>query len=391
MPEPRSRLSPALLALLTLLAAAPDGRAQEVEPGAPYVPTPMNVVAEMLRLADPSPGDTVYDLGSGDGRLPIAAARTYGAHGVGVEIDSALVARSRRHAREAGVDSLVRFVRGDLFEMDLHPASVVTLYLFPDMNERLRPKILRQMEPGARVVAHDFSMGAWRADSVVHVREGSPSLDLFDELEEGWERFETRGRRVDSLLPDPGPAERHATVYLWVIPADVDGTWRVRLPNGDTRRVEIDQRFQELRVAGRDRAGGAWVRADSVRLALETDGRTLRLRGTVSGDRMRGRAADGGAWSARRVEGTAGSVLEWEGDARGYSEGRIRDPAPSATSAAARSDDRGRRAGRRTSRSSGRRRRGPAGTGTRNSRFRNRRPGPSSPDRAGTGPPAPPA
>lgn len=320
MPEPRSRLIVVLsFLLLPLIASVPEARSQEadstapdVEPGAPYVPTPMNVVEEMLRLAAPSPRDTLYDLGSGDGRLPITAARLYGARGVGVELDSGLVARSRRHARGAGVDSLVRFVRGDLFETDLRPATVVTLYLFPDMNRRLRPKILRQMEPGARVVAHDFSMGEWRADSVVRVQEGSTATDLFEELDGDWSALGDRTPDLDSLLPEPRSLERRATVYLWIVPADVDGTWELRLPDGGAERVEIDQRFQELRLGGKDGAGAARVHADSVALTLEYGGETVRLRGTVRGDRMEGRTPDGGTWSARRLPGTGGSVLEWE-------------------------------------------------------------------------------
>lgn len=324
MREPRV---PLLVSFLTLLLAAaavpPAAPAQEgkleKEPGAPYVPTPMSVVAEMLELADVSATDTVYDLGSGDGRLPITAARLYGSRGLGVELDSALVARSRRHARAAGVDSLVRFVRGDLFETDIRPATVLTLYLFPEMNERLRPRILREMEPGNRVVAHDFSMGAWDADSVVTVRERDHGLDLFEEVSGGWDGFGGPETGVDTLLPEIEPVEPRATVYLWIVPADVGGTWSLALPGGGMASVRIDQRFQEMRATagdGIESVSGARVRADSVRLTVDRGGETLRLRGTVSGDRMRGRTAGGESWSARRVEDTDASILEWEGKAR---------------------------------------------------------------------------
>lgn len=313
-------LLPSLLVLLVALAAPAGAPAQEQapdekEPGAPYVPTPMGVVTEMLELAGVTARDTVYDLGSGDGRLPITAARLYGSRGLGVELDSGLVARSRRHAREAGVDSLVRFVRGDLFETDIRPATVLTLYLFPGMNERLRPRILREMEPGNRVVAHDFSMGEWDADSVVTVRKRG-GVQLPDGLFDGPEGFGERTTAADTLLPDVDAGTGRATLYLWVIPADVGGTWSFTLPGGESGRVRIDQRFQELRAAavggGIDSVSSARVHADSVEIRLAVDGERLRLRGAVDGDRMRGRAAEAGPWSARRVEDTDASILEWE-------------------------------------------------------------------------------
>ena len=323
MREPRTdlaaRFALPLLALVLLLGAPPAAPAQEdpagEEPGAPYVPTPMSVVTRMLELARVTDSDTLYDLGSGDGRLPITAARLYGSRGVGVELDSSLVTRSRRRAREAGVDNLVRFVRGDLFETDIRPATVLTLYLFPGMNERLRPRILREMEPGDRVVAHDFSMGEWDADSVVTVRKRG-GVQLPDGLFDGREGFGDRTTAADTLLPDVDAGTGRATLYLWVIPADAGGTWAFTLPGGDSGRVRIDQRFQKLRAAavggGIDSVASARVHADSVEIRLVADGETLRLRGTVDGDRMRGRSAAAGPWSARRVEDTDASILEWE-------------------------------------------------------------------------------
>jgi len=132
-------------------------------PGAdvPYVQTPHEVVAEMLRLASVGRDDVVYDLGSGDGRLVIAAARDFGARGAGVEIDPKLVTLSTENARRAGVADRVTFREGNLFEMDLAPATVVTLYLSPELNQRLRPKLLRELRPGARIVSHDYGMGDW--------------------------------------------------------------------------------------------------------------------------------------------------------------------------------------------------------------------------------------
>ncbi|HXW05004.1 MAG TPA: methyltransferase domain-containing protein [Vicinamibacterales bacterium] len=134
---------------------------------APYVPTPEDVVERMLRLAEVVPGDVVYDLGSGDGRIPIAAARLYGARGVGIEIDARRVEEARTNAKAAGVDHLVEFRLQDVMAADVSPATVVTLYLLTSSNVKLRPLLTRQLRPGARIVSHAFSMGpAWPADRV---------------------------------------------------------------------------------------------------------------------------------------------------------------------------------------------------------------------------------
>jgi protein-L-isoaspartate O-methyltransferase len=128
----------------------------------PYVPTPENVVAEMLRLARPTRQDVVYDLGSGDGRILIAAAKKYGARGVGVEIDRKLVRKARGNAEKAGVGHLITFREGDLFQTDLRGATIVTLYLLPSVNLRLRPKLFQELAPGTRIVSHNYDMGDWR-------------------------------------------------------------------------------------------------------------------------------------------------------------------------------------------------------------------------------------
>lgn len=134
---------------------------------APYLATPADVVDRMLALADTSSGDTVYDLGCGDGRIPIAAAKKYGAHGVGLDIDPKLVALAKANAKAAGVETLVEFRVENVLDADISHATVVTLYLLSSSNERLRPKLQQQLKPGARVVSHAFSMGrAWPADKV---------------------------------------------------------------------------------------------------------------------------------------------------------------------------------------------------------------------------------
>lgn len=150
-----------------------DPKAESSKKGAPYVPSSEWVVRRLLQLADVSAGDVVYDLGSGDGRIVIMAAKEFGARGVGVEIDSQLVQTSRRRARRAGVSNRVEFRQGDLFETDLSEATVVTLYLWPDMNNRLRPKLLRELDPGDRVVSHSFDIDKWPADTTVTIKTHS--------------------------------------------------------------------------------------------------------------------------------------------------------------------------------------------------------------------------
>lgn len=138
-------------------------------PEVPYVPTSMPVVDRMLELAEVSADDVVYDLGSGDGRIVIRAAERFGARGVGIEIDSALVQEARRNAEAAGVSDFVTFRHADLFDVDIGEATVVTLYLLPTVNVRLRPKLFEELEPGTRVVSHDFDMDEWEHHERVEV------------------------------------------------------------------------------------------------------------------------------------------------------------------------------------------------------------------------------
>jgi SAM-dependent methyltransferase len=147
----------------------------------PDVRTPLVVVNEMLRLANVTAGDVIYDLGSGDGRILIAAARDRGARGVGLEIDPALVAQSTDHAQRLGLADRLSFRQQDLFEADLTPATVVTLYLSPELNRRLRPKLLSELRPGARIVSHSFDMGDWVPSRTLQVssNEGSHTLYLW--------------------------------------------------------------------------------------------------------------------------------------------------------------------------------------------------------------------
>lgn len=146
------------------------GQTPAKKPDVIYVPTPQPVVDAMLDLAQVKGTDVVYDLGSGDGRIVITAAKKYGARGVGIEMDAALVKKARGNAAAAGVSGKVRFVQQDLFTTDLRPASVVTLYLLQSINERLRPKLARELKPGSRVVSHVFNMGPeWPPEQTITV------------------------------------------------------------------------------------------------------------------------------------------------------------------------------------------------------------------------------
>ena len=294
---PKSAAAALLAALAILLIAAPPAPGQDSQgrgtDGAdyPFVPTPPDVVAEMLEMADVTGRDTVYDLGSGDGRIVVTAARRYGSAGLGVELDSSLVAEARQRARSEGVADRVRMVRGDLFEVDLSPATVVTLYLLPRTMRKLEPRLFRQLSAGARIVAHDFDMDEWAADSVMRT---------------------------------PGGLGGHATLYLWRVPARVGGTWEVAVPGREPLRMHIDQKYDELRVSapaaeagpGDVRVSEARIAGDSVRLVLtrgesgEGASATTTLAGTVSADRMQGASAEG-RWTARRVTRSDTSFVAW--------------------------------------------------------------------------------
>ena len=159
---------------------APTQQPAEVKKDVPYVPTPQNVVDEMLTLAKVTKNDVVYDLGCGDGRLVITAVKKFGAkRGFGVDIDPQRIAESNENAKAAGVTDRVSFAVQDLFQTDLKDASVVTLYLLPAVNLKLRPKLLSDLKPGTRVVSHSFDMGDWHPDKTIVVQPGGQILHLW--------------------------------------------------------------------------------------------------------------------------------------------------------------------------------------------------------------------
>ena len=157
----RSLLAVAAL-VLALPAAAQAPRQQQ--PDVIYVPTPHEVVDDMLRLANVKKGDVLYDLGSGDGRIAIAAAKKFGVRAVGIDIDPERIKEANENARKAGVASLVTFKQEDLFKADFKDATVITLYLLPDLNVKLRPRLWEELKPGTRIVSHQFDMGTWKPE-----------------------------------------------------------------------------------------------------------------------------------------------------------------------------------------------------------------------------------
>jgi SAM-dependent methyltransferase len=162
----RKSLLCSFLAAATLFAAVAAAQTPQPkrDPDVPYVPTTEEAVQAMLKLADVKKTDVVYDLGCGDGRIVVAAAKNFGAHAVGIDINPVRIAEAKENAKKNGVESLVRFEENDLFEADFHEATVVTLFLLPNVNLKLRPKLLAQLKPGTRVVSNTFDMGDWKPE-----------------------------------------------------------------------------------------------------------------------------------------------------------------------------------------------------------------------------------
>src|SRR4051812_3112275 len=235
----------------------------------PYVQSPMEVVERMLWLAQPRAGEFLVDLGSGDGRIVVEAAKRYGVRGLGVDLEPRLVRLAEENARKAGVAGLARFEVKDLFELDYSQADIVSAYLLPEVNMKLRPKLLA-MKPGTRIVTHDYDMGDWPYDEMVEMPV------------------------AEKLV---GPLGR-SRAYLFIVPADVRGAWRSDLPqHGGRWDFSIKQNFQKLDVEARAGANtqvvrGMRLRGEEIRLILSgiVGGRpwTQAFRGRVSGGRIDG-------------------------------------------------------------------------------------------------------
>ena len=280
------RAAAALLVALPALSLAAD---QHPHADVPFVPTPPGVVDAMLGLAGIGPEDFVIDLGSGDGRIVIAAAKQRGARGLGVEIDGALVWDARREAQREGVAGRVEFMEQNLFITEIGHATVITMYLYPRLMIQLRPRLFAELRPGTRIVSHDFDMESWRPDA-----------------------------RMTVPVPDKPYGPPSSEVYLWIIPANAAGAWQWRSTNGVAAvdyELTLSQTFQMLEgkalVGGQpERLEGGRMRGDEIRLMLtsEAGGRVLRheFSGRVDGDAISGRVKlPGGGeldWKATRVK-----------------------------------------------------------------------------------------
>lgn len=247
----------------------------------PYVPTPDDIVEYMIRMAEISEKDVVYDLGCGDGRIVITACRKTGARGVGVDIDPERIAECRANAKKASVEGKVTFIQQDLFTVDFSEATVLALYLLPEINIKLRPRILNELQPGARIVSHNYSMGDWLPDTARH-------LDA-----------------------------RHS-VYFWVVPANVGGTWNLSMRDkgGTVRRIlRLEQGYQVVTgdistESGRSLISNVRLNGDDLTFTVDrkTAGGTIPV---IFAGKARGNILEGafkspedkeikGTWRARR-------------------------------------------------------------------------------------------
>ncbi|MEK6593585.1 MAG: methyltransferase domain-containing protein [Pseudomonadota bacterium] len=282
-----------LVCVLLMAGFAPAAAFTQDYGDTPYVPTPQNVVDKMLEVAKVGPGDYVIDLGSGDGRMIITAAKKHGARGFGVDLDKRLVALSNKNAAKAGVADRAKFYARDLYETDVSRATVLTIYLLPEVNLMVRSRLLAMLKPGTRMVSHDYDFGEWPPDlSLVMDAPGKPV-----------------GR------------DQKSKVFYWMVPAKASGKWRWQFAvEGKAQDFELDlnQKFQKidgtLTVGGR-KAGieDARLMGEQISFAavVESDGAPLRyvfsgriINSAIKGDAsiMRGQTASRSPWNAARPE-----------------------------------------------------------------------------------------
>jgi len=261
--------------------------AAEVErSGGPYVPTPQVVVEQMLRMAKVGPDDFVADLGSGDGVIVLTAAKEYKARGFGVDIDPDLVKLSNNEAKRLGIADRAQFYVQDVFKADLSRATVLTLYLLPEMMARLGPKVFSELRPGARVVSHDYHFGAWQND---------------DEI-----TFDVPEKEDINGVPQ-------ATIYLWIVPAKVAGDWRIAV-GSKQYDAKLEQEYRYF--GGTMNLGGRKIELQQqtlhgvdINFTVVSGNLRETFKGRVAGDRMEGMVdlGDGKSahWTATRVAKTA--------------------------------------------------------------------------------------
>ena len=273
----RSYLHLLLCVMASLIAAPALLYAAALDVPTPYIPSTRGNVDEMLRLAGVTPQDVVFDLGSGDGRIVIAAARDYGARGVGIELDAALVRESTENARRAGVGERAEFRHSDIFAANLGAASVVTMYLLTSLVNKLEPKLLAELRPGTRIVAHDYGFAEWKPDRTLQISKN---------------------------------------YMLYVVPAKIAGAWRVEAPmvKGRDFVLDVQQRYQAVRGGVRVQGGflpafEAQLSGERLSFVLVEDDVSYRFEGDVRGDVIEGVVRYGYGpkaseqrWRAQRVQ-----------------------------------------------------------------------------------------
>ena len=284
-----------LIVIIGLGSSGTKGYSQEREPDVRFVPTPQEVVMEMLKMARVNAKDIIYDLGCGDGRFVITAAKVFGARGVGIDIDPARIQESAENARKAGVSDRVKFMEYDLYKAAIGEATVVALYLETDLNLKLRPKLLRELKPGTRIVSHEFDMEDWKPDNSGVV----PNVDLY-------------------YQPNI-PSRKDTHYYFWVVPAKAAGVWRWSVSTSAGKEdfiLRLTQQFQEIQgevnVKGQKASiGDARLAGDQISFTYggDTKKQRMRFRGRISGDSIKGEVeVQGGpsagkySWAAKRSQ-----------------------------------------------------------------------------------------
>jgi SAM-dependent methyltransferase len=253
----KSTISTFVVSLFLVIASLPL-KAQDLD--VPYVPTPDNVVQKMLDVTDVKPSDYVIALGSGDGRIVIAAAER-GANGHGVDLDPERIEEARQNAKNAGVDDQILFIEGNIFDTDFSEASVITMYLLPSVNKKLRPELLDKLQPGTRIVSHSFDMGDWKADQ--------------------------------KLTIDSDGSSRSHDIYYWVIPAKVAGNWNFS-DEGKEFEINITQKYQEITASLTDQNGTTYnteeqlLRGKRITIKASNGNQFYIFSGRVEGDQIHG-------------------------------------------------------------------------------------------------------
>ncbi len=290
-----------LFAATTLIMLS-SAAAQDVEPEVPFVPTPLIVVEQMLKMVQVGKDDVLYDLGCGDGRIVITAAKKFGCRGIGIDIDPERIRDSRKNAITEGVQDRVQFKQLDLFQTDFSEATVVTLYLLTKVNLRLRPILLRQLKPGTRVVSHEFNMGKWEPDVSTTVRTGdqeNPNVEDYWDLHEMdyWDSHQ---------------------VYFWIIPANVAGTWKVTIPDitgNNELTLKLDQEFQQVKGEAFEGSSSipVFIKDEKIKGDILQFTMERKLKGRIESMHFEGRVQDNIMQGTLKIEGRPGKEkIQWK-------------------------------------------------------------------------------